>query len=86
MSSSGSVSAAAANPGSGGGTSKKEDERRRQFVTTVLGLSPTVLNNSPIIATMVAKYVKVPGHEDKAAFQLDLLRMLAMARRSSVDQ
>nr|WEG71975.1 small capsid protein [Murid betaherpesvirus 2] len=86
MSSSGSASAAAANPGSGGGGSKKEDERRKQFVTAVLGLPATVLGNHPIIATMVAKYVKVPGHEDKAAFQLDLLRMLSMARRSSVDQ
>lgn len=80
----GAASVGSTGPSSGGG--KKEEERRKQFVVGVLGLPTSVLNTHPIIATMVSKYVKFPGHEDKAAFQLDLLRMLSIARRSAVDQ
>lgn len=75
-----------ASSGSGGGSSsKKEEERKRQFIVTVLEL-PHTTSAHPIIGQLVTKYVKMPGHEDKAAFQLDMLRMLAMARAAEVDQ
>lgn len=81
-----SSAASAPASGSGSGLSKKDEERRKQFVTGVLGLPVGVLGSSPIVGTMAAKYVKMAGHEDKSAFQLDLLRMLAIARGSAVDQ
>nr|WEG68780.1 small capsid protein [Mastomys natalensis cytomegalovirus 1]WEG68916.1 small capsid protein [Mastomys natalensis cytomegalovirus 1]WEG71144.1 small capsid protein [Mastomys natalensis cytomegalovirus 1] len=70
---------------SGGGSTKKEDERKRQFVTTVLALPPTMATH-PVVGSMVSKYIKMSGHEDKAAFQLDVLRMVAIARAANVAQ
>nr|WEG69744.1 small capsid protein [Mastomys natalensis cytomegalovirus 3]WEG69884.1 small capsid protein [Mastomys natalensis cytomegalovirus 3]WEG70024.1 small capsid protein [Mastomys natalensis cytomegalovirus 3]WEG70164.1 small capsid protein [Mastomys natalensis cytomegalovirus 3]WEG70304.1 small capsid protein [Mastomys natalensis cytomegalovirus 3] len=74
-----------ASSGSGGSSGKKEEERKKQFVSSVLSLPSGVLSQ-PVVATMIPKYMKMTGHEDKAAFQLDLLRMLAVARISSVNQ
>lgn len=81
----GNMSTSTANPQSGGGGGKKEDERKKQFVTSVLSL-PAAMAAHPVIGVMASKYSKMSGHEDKAAFQLDLLRMLAVARGSSVEQ
>lgn len=79
------MSTSAAAPQASGGGSKKDDERKKQFVTNVLSL-PAAVATHPVIGVMAAKYAKMAGHEDKLAFQLDLLRMLAIARGSSVEQ
>ncbi|AWV68143.1 m48.2 protein [Murid betaherpesvirus 1] len=72
--------------GSGGsGGSKKEEERRKQFGANVLNLAPAMVTQ-PVISTMISKYIKMGGHEDKLAYQLDLLRMLSIAKKATVTQ
>lgn len=88
MSTGGSGVSPAAGSGGGGGSGggKKEDERRRAFAANVFGVLPQGIMTQPIVMNMVAKYIKMSGHEDKAAYQLDLLRMMAIARAANVDR
>lgn len=79
------MSSGASAPSSGSGGGKKDDERKKQFITTVLAITPQMAAH-PVIAAMIPKYVKMSGQEDKAAFQLDLLRMLSVARHANVRQ
>ncbi|AWV68309.1 m48.2 protein [Murid betaherpesvirus 1] len=69
----------------GGSSSKKEEERRKQFGANVLNLAPAMVTQ-PVISTMIPKYIKMGGHEDKLAYQLDLLRMLSIAKKATVTQ
>ncbi|CCE57219.1 m48.2 protein [Murid betaherpesvirus 1] len=71
--------------GGSGGSSKKEEERRKQFGANVLNLAPAMVAQ-PVISTMIPKYMKMGGHEDKLAYQLDLLRMLSIAKKATVIQ
>lgn len=71
---------------SAGGSKKdkdkdKDDDKRRQIVTTVLDLQPNHLNHLTIgaMCTRYARTACLPQHKD--AYKLDLLRMLAVARR-----
>ncbi|ACE95235.1 m48.2 protein [Murid betaherpesvirus 1] len=85
--SSGGSSGASSGGGGGGsgGSSKKEEERRKQFGANVLNLAPAMVAQ-PVISTMIPKYMKMGGHEDKLAYQLDLLRMLSIAKKATVIQ
>lgn len=82
------MAAAGGGGGSGGGSGggKKEEERRRAFAVNVFGVLPQQIMGQPIVINMMAKYIKMSGHEDKAAYQLDLLRMMAIARAANVNR
>ncbi|CCE56560.1 m48.2 protein [Murid betaherpesvirus 1] len=84
-SSGGSSGASSGGGGGSGGSSKKEEERRKQFGANVLNLAPAMVAQ-PVISTMIPKYMKMGGHEDKLAYQLDLLRMLSIAKKATVIQ
>lgn len=59
---------------------EKEQESKRHVVTNVLELQYDMMNHETV-SNMAARYAKQTGyHEDKLAFKLDLLRMLAMYR------
>lgn len=59
---------------------KEEQQRRLHVATALLDLQPAILTNVTV-AAMCTKYAKMGGSADRNACKLDLLRMLAVARR-----
>lgn len=58
----------------------KEQESKKHVIVNVLELNQDMMVHETI-ATMSSRYAKQTGYyEDKSAFKLDLLRMLAMYR------
>ncbi|AFR55712.1 small capsid protein [Human betaherpesvirus 5] len=60
----------------------KRDEKHRHVVNVVLEL-PTEISETthPVLATMLSKYTRMSSlFNDKCAFKLDLLRMIAVSR------